>query len=107
MDFEFQEEDSDIMMRLQGEDGHELTLITAPASTFDDPEDLGPNVYGLGDQIVVAFNEEVMQQMIEKSIIMNAEDYGQKASTFLPMIKIMNLAMEKADEYIKSNQGDN
>ena len=59
MDFEFQEEDSDVMMRLQGEDGHELTLITAPASTFDDPEDLGPNVYGLGDQIVVAFNEEL------------------------------------------------
>jgi hypothetical protein len=45
--------------------------------------------------------------MIEKSIIMNGEDYGHKASTFLPIIKVMNLAMEKADEYIKNNQGGN
>ena len=52
-----EDDDDDVMIRLQREDGTKVTFITAPASVFDEKEKFEPMVYGMGEgEICVVFN---------------------------------------------------
>jgi hypothetical protein len=100
--FGFINDDSDVLMRMKNDDGQELTFITAPAEAFPD-DDIGPIVTGLDDQIVVAFNQEKIEELIDDSIEKNAEIYGEAAAAFLPISLILQKGMRAADEYLRNN----
>ena len=99
--FEFIHDDDDVLMRMKDEDGHELTFISAPPTAFEDGE-LGPIVTGLDNQIVVAFNQQKIEELIDESIEKNAEIYGEQTAAFLPISLVLRKGMEAANEYLKN-----
>lgn len=103
MEFDFVHDDSDVLMRMKNENGMELTFITAPSTVFSDREELGPIITGFGDQIIVAFNQERIEQLIDESIEKNAETYGEAQAAFLPVGLVLRKGMEAAERYMKNN----
>lgn len=99
---EFIHDDQDVMMRMMNDDGKELTFITAPATAFPE-DDLGPIVTGFEGQIIVAFNSEKLERMIDESVEINGETYGEAAAAFLPISLILQKGMRAAEEYLKNN----
>ncbi len=107
MDFEdFLEEDNeDVMIRMEHEDGTKVTFLTAPPEVFTQREELEPLVYGLGDnEIFVAFNSDLLERLIEDSVEKNSETYGRGASAFLPMTLLINKGLKAVDDYLKGTK---
>jgi len=102
MKFEYVHDDEDVMIRMRNDVGQELTFITAPGRAFPDGE-LGPIVTGFEGQIIVAFNGDKLEQMIESSIETNGETYGDGAAAFLPISLILQKGMQAAEEYFRNN----
>lgn len=103
MKFGFMNDDEDVLMRMQNDDGTELTFLSAPPSAFEDEDDLGPIVTGFDKQIVVAFNQEKIERLIDESIEKNGEIYGVQHSALLPISLIVRKGMEAAEEYLRKN----
>lgn len=99
--FEFIHDDEDVLMRMKDDEGRELTFLSAPSTAFDD-DDLGPIVTGFDNQIIVAFNQKKMEELIEESIEKNAETYGETTAAFLPISLILRKGMEAAEKYLKN-----
>jgi hypothetical protein len=107
MDFEdFLEEDNeDVMIRMEHEDGTKVTFLTAPPEVFTQTEELEPLVYGIGDKdVCVAFNSELIERMIAESVEKNGETYGAQASAFLPITMILNKGLKAVDKYLKDQK---
>ena len=102
MHMDFIHDDEDVMMRMMNDDGKELTFVTAPATAFPDNE-LGPIVTGFEGQIIVAFNKELLESLIEESIEKNGETYGEASAAFLPISLILQKGMQAAHEYLQNN----
>jgi hypothetical protein len=102
MDIEFNEEESDVMMRLQDSDGRDITFITAPSGAFGYDE-LGPIITGFDNQIILAFNEDKIQRMIEEAVEEFGEKYGSKSAVFLPISQIMQIGIDAVEKYVKEN----
>ena len=107
MDFEdFLEEDNeDVMIRMQHEDGTTVTFLTAPPEVFTQRDELEPLVYGIGDKdVCVAFNSDLIERMISESIEKNGETYGAQASAFLPITMILNKGLKAVDKYMRDQK---
>lgn len=102
MDIEFNEEESDVMMRLQDGDGRDITFVTAPSTAFDYNE-LGPIITGFDNQIILAFNEDMIRSMIDEAIEEFGQKYGNKSAAFLPISHIMQIGIEAVEKYVKEN----
>lgn len=102
MDINFNEEESDIMMRLADNEGREITFVTAPSQAFDNNE-LGPIITGFDNQIFLAFNEDKIREMIEEAVEDFGDKYGQKSAVFLPISQIMQIGIDAVEKYIKEN----
>jgi hypothetical protein len=102
--FEFTNDDPDVMMRMINEDGKELTFITAPSEGFADKESIEPIVTGWDGQIIVAFNGDLVEQMVRDSIDKNGENYGDLLASFLPISKILQVGMKAANDYLEENK---
>ena len=102
MNMDFIHDDEDVMMRMMNDDGHELTFVTAPSTVFEN-DDLGPIVTGFDGQVIVAFNKDVLERLIDESIEKNSDTYGEAASAFLPISLILQKGMQAANEYLRKN----
>lgn len=102
--FEFTNDDPDVMMRMINEDGKELTFITAPSEGFANKESIEPIVTGWDGQIIVAFNGDLVEQMVRDSIDKNGENYGDLLASFLPISKILQVGMKAANDYLEENK---
>lgn len=93
------EEDGDVLMRLKNEGtGQEITFVTAPENLFDG-DVIGPMVTAFQDQVIVAFNERKLDEMMDESIRANAEMYGEAAAAMLPISMLIRLGMKAAEPY--------
>lgn len=105
-DFDIQfsnEESGDVMMRLMNEKtGQEITFITADETLFDGG-DLGPLVTSLGGQVVLAYNGRVVEDMIQRSIERNAEEFGEAAAAFLVLSRLVKDGMKIALDMFEDN----
>lgn len=101
--FEFIHDEEDVMMRMKNDSGKELTFVTAPASAFESSDELGPIITGWGDQIIVAFNKDRIEEMIDDSIEKNAEIYGEATAAFLPVSLVLRKGMEAAEKYLQND----
>ena len=107
MDFEdFLEDDNeDVLIRMQHEDGTTVTFLTAPATLFEDKDKLTPLVYGLVDgEVCVAFNGDLIERMIAESVEKNGETYGAQASAFLPITMILNKGLKAVNKYMEEQK---
>ena len=102
MDIEFNEEESDVMMRLQDGEGRDITFITAPSGAFGYDE-LGPIITGFDNQIILAFNEDKIRRMIDEAVEEFGEKYGSKSAVFLPISQIMQIGIDAVENYVKEN----
>jgi hypothetical protein len=108
MDFEFEDMndgDSDILLRMEHEDGTHITFLTAHPSAFTEQDVLEPLITELDTkQIYVAFNGELLEKLIQESVEKNSETYGKKASAFLPLSLIINTGIHAVDEYMNKRK---
>lgn len=107
MDFEdFLEDDNeDVLIRMQHEDGTTVTFLTAPPEVFNQQEELEPLVYGIGEaEVCVAFNGDLIERMIKESIEKNGETYGAQASAFLPITLILNKGLKAVNRYLEEQK---
>ena len=107
MDFEdFLEEDNDdVMIRMEHEDGTKVTFLTAPPEVFTVKDELEPLVYGIGDKdVCVAFNSDLIERMVAESVEKNGETYGAQASAFLPITMILNVGLKAVNKYMEDNK---
>ena len=108
-DFDFEsfesDDDEDVLLCLRHDDGTCVTFLTAPATTFTVTDKLEPLITQLDtDQIYVVFNEDLVEQLIQKSIKKNSADYGEQAAAFLPITKILNIGLRAVNEYVERNK---
>lgn len=97
------EESDDVMMRLMNQKtGQEITFITADENLFDGG-DLGPIVTSLGDQVVLAYNGRLVEEMIQRSVERNADEFGEAAAAFLVLSKIVKDGMRIALDRFEDN----
>jgi hypothetical protein len=103
---DFLEDDNDdVMIRMQHEDGTTVTFLTAPPSVFNQQDELEPLVYGIGEaEVCVAFNEDLIERMIKDSIEKNGETYGAQASAFLPITLILNKGLKAVNKYMEEQK---
>ena len=68
-DIEDDEEDDDILIRMQHDNGTVVTFISAPSSVFEKSDVIEPMIFWLAsDNVFVAINEDLLNEMIEESM---------------------------------------
>ena len=68
-DIEDDEEDDDILIRMQHDNGTVVTFISAPSSVFEKSDVIDPMIFWLAsDNVFVAINEDLLNEMIEESM---------------------------------------
>jgi hypothetical protein len=102
---QFTDDDNDILLKLQHNDGTQVTFISGPASIFKQTEELEPIVFGLPDnEVCVAFNGELFQTMVEESIERNGAQYGRDSAAFLPTTLLLNIGLKAVNQYLEEQK---
>ena len=92
------EDSNDVLMRMKNDTGHEIVFITATASLFEDNE-LGPMVTRIDDKLMLVYNEDLIEEMIQRSVERNGDEFGEAAAAFLPLSKIVKEGMRLAEQH--------
>jgi len=101
----FTDDDDDILLKLKQNNGTHVTFITAPASVFTQIDELEPIVFGLPDnEVCVAINGELFQEMVAESVERNGEQYGRGPATFLPLTLLLNIGLKAVNEYLNEQE---
>jgi len=91
----------DVLIRLRHDCGVEVTFLTAPQELFSDGDDLYPIITWLSEiDVYLAFNEYVLNNLIEESINLNGELYGEQAAAFLPLQHMIQLGLSAIDKIL-------
>jgi hypothetical protein len=102
---QFTEDDNDILLKLQNNDGTQVTFISGPASIFKQTEELEPIVFGLPDnEVCVVFNGELFQEMVDESVEINGAQYGRGSAAFLPTTLLLNIGLKAVNEYLEGQK---
>jgi hypothetical protein len=100
------DEDDDVLIQMQNDDGVVVTFLTAPPSVFEVTYRIDPLTFWMSPKSVyVAINEDILNEMIEESIEKNSEIYDEKEAAFLPIIHILNVGLREVDRQI-SQRGE-
>ena len=103
----FTDDDSDILLKLQHNDGTQVTFISGPASIFKQTEELEPIVFGLPDnEVCVVFNGELFQDMVDESVEINGEQYGTESAAFLPLTLLINIGINAVNDYLAKQKSE-
>ena len=95
------DEDNDVLIQMQNDDGVVVTFLTAPSSVFEVTDRIDPLTFWMSPKSVyVAINEDILNEMIEESIEKNGEIYDEKEAAFLPIIHILNVGLKEVDKQI-------
>ena len=103
----FTEDDNDILLKMKHEDGTQVTFITAPASVFTQTDELEPIVFGLPDnEVCVAINGELFQELVEESVERNGKQYGRGSAIFLPLTLVLNIGLKAVNKYLEEQKAE-
>jgi hypothetical protein len=95
------DEDDDVLIQMQNDDGVVVTFLTAPPSVFEVTDRIEPLTFWLSPKSVyVAINEDILNEMIEESIEKNSEIYDEKEAAFLPIVHILNVGLKEVNRQI-------
>ena len=95
------DEDDDVLIQMQNDDGVVVTFLTAPPSVFEVTDRIDPLTFWMSSKSVyVAINEDILNEMIEESIEKNSEIYDEKEAAFLPIVHILNVGLKEVDKQI-------
>jgi hypothetical protein len=95
------DEDNDVLIQMQNDDGVVVTFLTAPPSVFEVTDRIDPLTFWMSPKSVyVAINEDILNEMIEESIEKNNGVYDDKEAAFLPIIHILNVGLKEVDKQI-------
>ena len=104
---EEEDDDDDVLIRMQHKDGTTVTFLTAPPEVFIDKIELEPLVFGISDtDVCVAFNSDLVENMIKESVEKNGETYGAQAAAFLPITMILNKGIKAVEKYVAATKSD-
>ena len=102
-----EDEDDDVLIRMQHKDGTTVTFLTAPPEVFTEREQLEPLLFGISEtDICVAFNSDLVESMIDESVEKNGEFYGAQAAAFLPITMILNKGLKAVDNYVAEHKSN-
>ncbi len=95
------DDDDDVLIRVQNNDGVMVTFLTAPSSFFEITDRIDPlTIWLASDNVFIAINEDLLNEMIEDSIEKNSEIYEEMEAAFLPIVHVMKVGLEKVDSQI-------
>ena len=102
-----EDDDDDVLIRMQHKDGTTVTFLTAPPEVFTEREQLEPLLFGISEtDICVAFNSDLVESMIDESVEKNGEFYGAQAAAFLPITMILNKGLKAVDNYVAEHKSN-
>lgn len=105
-DIEDDEQDDDILIRMQHDNGTIVTFISAPSSVFEKSDVIDPMIFWLGSESVfVAINEDLLNEMIEESIEKNDCVYKKNGAVVSPIIHAINIGLIEVSRQI-AHRGD-
>ncbi len=100
-EIEYIDDDDDVLVRVQNDDGVVVTFLTAPSSFFEITDRIDPlTIWLASDNVFVAINEDLLNEMIEDSIEKNSEIYEEMEAAFLPFIQVMKVGLKEVDRQI-------
>ena len=95
------DEDDDVLIQMQNDDGVVVTFLTAPPSVFEVTDRIDPLTFWMSPKSVyVAINEDILNEMIEESIEKNNGVYEDKEAAFLPIVHVLNIGLKEVDKQI-------
>ena len=95
------DEDDDVLIRMQNDDCVVVTFLTAPPSVFEVTDRIDPLTFWMSPKSVyVAINEDILNEMIEESIEKNKGVYDDKEAAFLPIVHVLNIGLKEVDKQI-------
>ena len=95
------DEDDDVLIQMQNDDGVVVTFLTAPPSVFEVTDRIDPLTFWMSPKSVyVAINEDILNEMIEESIEKNKGVYDDKEAAFLPIVHVLNIGLKEVDKQI-------
>ncbi len=100
-EIEYIDDDDDVLVRVQNDDGVVVTFLTAPSSFFEITDRIDPlTIWLASDNVFVAINEDLLNEMIEDSIEKNSEIYEEMEAAFLPIVHVMKVGLKEVDRQI-------
>ena len=100
------EEDDDILIRLQHDNGTVVTFISAPSSVFEKSDVIDPMIFWLAsDNVFVAINEDLLNEMIEESIEKNDCIYNKNEAAVSLISHAINIGLIEVSRQI-AHRGD-
>ena len=94
-------DEDDVLIQMQNDDGVVVTFLTAPPSVFEVTDRIEPLTFWLSPKSVyVAINEDILNEMIEESIEKNSQIYDEKEAAFLPIVHILNVGLKEVNRQI-------
>ena len=109
MDLEdfLEDDEDDVLIRMQHDDGTTVTFLTAPPEVFTEKEQLEPLLFGISEtDICIAFNSDLLESKIKEAVEKNRDTYSAKEAAFLPIIIILNKGLKAVDKYRAANKSD-
>ena len=95
------DEDDDVLIQMQNDDGVVVTFLTAPPSVFEVTDRIDPLTFWMSPKSVyVAINEDILNEMIKESIEKNYGVYDDKEAAFLPIVHVLNIGLKEVDKQI-------
>ena len=95
------DEDDDVLIQMQNDDGVVVTFLTAPPSVFEVTDRIDPLTFWMSPKnVYVAINEDILNEMIEESIEKNNGVYDDKAAAFLPIVHVLNIGLKEVNRQI-------
>lgn len=96
------DEDDDVFIQMQNDDGVVVTFLTAPPSVFEVTDRIEPLTFWMSPKnVYVAINEDILNEMIEESIEKNNGVYDDKEAAFLPIVHVLNIGLKEVNRQIE------
>lgn len=109
MDFEdfLEDNEDDVLIRLQRDDGTMVTFLTAPPEVFTEKEQLEPLLFGISEtDFYIAINSDLLESKIKEAAEKNCGAYFAKEATLQPITMVLNKGLEAVDQYKAANKSD-
>ena len=95
------DEDDDVLIQMQNDDGVVVTFLTAPPSVFEVTDRIDPLTFWMSpNDVYVAINEDILNEMIEESIEKNNGVYDNEEAAFLPIVHVLAIGLKEVNQQI-------
>lgn len=109
MDLEdfLEDDEDDVLIRLQRDDGTMVTFLTAPPEVFAEKEQLEPLLFGISEtDFCIAVNGDLLESKIKEAAEKNCGVYLANEATLQPITMVLNKGLEAVDKYKAANKSD-